>query len=187
MANWCNLQLSVFGPADQLEAFRKAAGRLEGRVDTRRSSVFLPEMERGESGDLTSHAPKPFGRRFQRAEYTLQGRNDDYGDHFREISEQYPALVFVLTYGDPNADAHGSHLLLAGRQRIWGVPARLHRELMRKHYKRRGLVNSRGHMDYEADDSGMAEWDAYFEMMDVAAARWDATVLKWLRKHHPPP
>jgi hypothetical protein len=32
-------------------------------------------------------------------------------------------------------------------------------------------------MDYDADDSDWAEWDAYFEMMDRAAVRWDATVL----------
>jgi hypothetical protein len=185
MANWCNLQLSVFGPPGQIAAFRKAAGRLKGRVDTTKSSIFLPEMERGESGDLTAYEPKPFARRFQRAEYTFQGRNNDYGDYFRDISDRWHELAFVLTFGDPNADAHGSHLFLAGDQRIWGIPVRLHRQLMRKHFKRRGLINSRGHMDYDADDSDRAEWDAYFEMMDIAAAHWDRKVVAWLRDCHP--
>ena len=56
---------------------------------------------------------------------------------------------------------------------------------MRKHYKRNGLLNSRGHMDYDAEDSDWVEWDAYFEMMDRAAAHWDDTVLRWLRQRHP--
>ena len=185
MANWCNLRLSVFGPPDGISAFRKAAGRLKGRINTEKSTVFSPEMERGESGDLTAYEPKRFGRRFQRVQYTLQGRNTDHADHFQDVSERYPALAFVLTFGDPNADAHGSHLFLRGTQRIWGVSARLHRELMRKHYKRCGLVNSRGHMDYDAEDSDWAEWMAYFEMMDRAAAHWDDTVLRWLRQRHP--
>src|SRR6188508_50034 len=119
MANWCNLRLSGFGPPDGIAAFRKAAGRLKGRINTEKSTVFGPEMERGESGDLTAYEPKRFGRRFQRVEYTLQGRNTDHADHFRDVSERYPALAFVLTFGDPNADAHGSHLFLRGRQRIW--------------------------------------------------------------------
>lgn len=150
MANWCNLGLSVFGPANELSRFRKDAGALQGRVDTSRSRVFLAEMERGESGDLTAHEPKPFGRRFQRAEYTFQGRNNDHADYFREISERYPKLAFVLMFGDPNADAHGSHLLLNDTQRIWGIPVRLHRELMRKHYRLWKLVDARGRMDYDA-------------------------------------
>lgn len=181
MANWCNLRLSVFGARGELPAFRKAAGRLKGRINTERSTIFLPEMERGESGDLTAYEPEPFGRLFQRADYTFQGRNDDYANYFRETSVRWPSLGFVLTFGDPNADAHGSHLLLNGRQRTWVIPAKLHRELMRKHYKRWGLVNSRGRMDYDAEDADWAEWDAYFEMMDIAAEHWNPQVLAWLR------
>ncbi|MBA3886046.1 MAG: hypothetical protein H0X67_09985 [Acidobacteria bacterium] len=57
---------------------------------------------------------------------------------------------------------------------------------MRKHYRRWNLVDRRGRLDYDADDSDMAEWGAYFEMMDVAAAHWDARILAWLRTRHPP-
>lgn len=142
-------------------------------------------MEIGEAADLTADEPKRFGGRFERVEYTLQGRDDDYADHFRAVSEGYPDLAFVLTYSDPNADDHGSHLLLAGRQRTWRIPRRLQSELMRKHYTRWRLVDARGRMDYDAEDSDMAEWDAFFEMMDVAAAHWNDVVLHWLEQRHP--
>jgi hypothetical protein len=186
MANWCNVRLSAIGPEDPLARFRTDAGARKGRIDTRRSTVFLPEMEIGETGDLTAHPPEPFGRHFRRAEYTLQGRNDDYADHFREVSGRYPGLAFVLAYGDPNADSHGSHLLLAGRQRTWEIPRRVRREVMRKHYRRWNLVDARGRMDYDAGDSDIAEWGAFFEYIDLAAAHWDARVLAWLRERHPP-
>ena len=114
MANWCNLRLSVFGLPDEIAAFRKAAGRAKGRINTEKSTVFLPEMERGESGDLTAYEPERFGRRFQRVEYTLQGRNTDHADHFRDVSERYPSLAFVLTFGDPNADAHTAAIYSSG-------------------------------------------------------------------------
>lgn len=181
MANWCNLRLSVIGRPDDVLAFRKDAGRLEGRIKAAKSKIFLPEMEIGESRDLEAAAAGRFRRTFQRAEYLFQGRNDDHGDHFRSVSERYPRLAFVLTYGDPNADAHGSHLFLAGRQRIWQVPQRLHRELMRRHYRRWKALDARGRMDYDHEQSSEAEWDAYFEMMDRAAAHWDDVIERWLR------
>ena len=40
-------------------------------------------------------------------------------------------------------------------------------------------------MDYDADDNDWAEWMAYFEMMDRAAAHWDDLVLRWLQQRHP--
>lgn len=185
MANWGNLQLSVIGRKEDLVPFRKAAGRLKGRIDTSKSSVFLAEMEYGESRDLEAAGVTPFGRRFARAEYLFQGRGDDHGEHFEGISRQYPALAFVLAFGDPNGDAHGSYLLLNGKRRTWAVSARLHRQLMMKHYRKWKLLDSRGHVDYDAEDSDWAEWDAMFEMLEIAEKRWDAVVLRWLRERHP--
>ena len=169
MANWCNLRLSVFGPPDEISAFRKAAGRLKGRINAEKSTVFSPEMERGESGDLTAYEPKRFGRRFQRVDSTLQGRNTDHADHFQHVSERYPALAFVLTFGDPNADTHGSHLFLRGTQRIGRVGSaapRADAEALQTVWP----CELRGHTDYDAEDSDWAEWMAYFEIMDRAAA-----------------
>lgn len=186
MANWCNIWLVVFGPSDELLAFRRDAGRLKGRVDATKSKVFLPEMEFGEGGDLTACAPRAFGRRFQRATYTLQGRNDDHVDHFREISGRYPGLAFILAYSDPNADDHGSYLLVRGRARTWRVPNRLRHELMLRQYRRFKMIDARGRMDYDGEDSDLAEWIAFGDMMNAGVARWEPIVLKWLRVHHPP-
>jgi hypothetical protein len=185
MANWCNIRLSVFGTADDLAPFRRAAGALKGRINTAKSSIFTPAMEWGETRDLEAAEVKPFGRRFQRAEYLFQGRNDDYADHFREVSARYPSLAIVLTFGDPNFDLHGSHVFLNSRQRTWTVGARLHRQLMMKHYGKWKLLDARGHVDYDSESSDWAEWDAFFEMMDIAAVHWDVQVLKWLRDRHP--
>jgi hypothetical protein len=124
MANWCNLRLLVTGVPKNLKPFRRAAGALSGRIDTNRSTIFTPEMEYGEGGDLEAGGVRRFQKRFQCAIFGLQGRNDDYVDHFREVSRRFPTLAFVLVYSDPNADEHGSYLLRNGRQRLWSVPVR---------------------------------------------------------------
>lgn len=31
----------------------------------------------------------------------------------------------------------------------------------------------------------MAEWEAFFEYMDLASSHWDARVQAWLRERHP--
>lgn len=42
-----------------------------------------------------------------------------------------------------------------------------------------------GRVDYDSAEADWAEWDAFFEMMDIAAVHWDGQVLKWLRERHP--
>ena len=180
MANWCNIRLSVFGEPSSVEPFRKAAGALEGRIRTKRSSIFLPEMEFGEGGDLTAYGVLPFRRRYQRAEYRFQGRNTDHLDHFQEIAKRYPALAFVLTYSDWNGDEHGSHLLLGSRTRSWSVPGTTRSRIVRSLYRKYKCVDARGRIDWEADYSDLADWEAFGEMMNLAAHKWDAAVLRFL-------
>jgi hypothetical protein len=180
MANWCNLRLSVIGAPEDVAEFCRAAGPEEGHIRAQTSRIFSAEMEFGEGGALTAHGVKRFGRRFRRAEYTFQGRNTDYSDEFREISARYPQLALVVTFSDPNDDSHGSYLVLAGEQRLWEIPARRYREVMRKHYQRHGCIGRGGRIDYDHDNADAAEWDAFFEMMDVAAVHWDEKVLRWL-------
>lgn len=182
MANWSNLRLSVYGTPDDVAKFQEAAGPAYGRIRAKQSRIFADYMEFGESADLEANGVARFARRFRRAEYVLQGRNSAYSDEFREVSARYPRLAFVLTFSDPNSDWHGSYLLLAGRERLWEIPARLHRELMRKHYKRHGCIDSRGRVDYDHEEADDAEWDGFFDMIDHAAAHWDEKVLKWLRE-----
>ena len=186
MANWCNVRLSVFGTAAELEPFRKAAGALEGRIDATRSSIFLEEMEIGESSDLESEGVSPFRRRFQRADYVFQGRNTDHVDHFVEVSKRFPRLAFVVTYSDPNADDHGSHLVLKGRSRTWTISNRTRDSLVRRAYRKYGCVDKRGHIDYEHDYSDLADWMAFGEMMRVASVKWDGKMLAFLQRQTPP-
>jgi hypothetical protein len=180
LANWCNIRLSVIGRPADVEPFRKAAGALEGRIRTKRSSIFLEEMELGEGGDLTANGVRPFRRRFERAEYAFQGRNTDHLDHFQEISKRYPSLAFVVTYGDPNGDSHGSHLVLKGRARTWEVRGRTRDDIVRRAYRKYRCVDARGRLDYDADYTDLADWDAYGEMMDLASVRWDDAILRFL-------
>jgi hypothetical protein len=180
LANWCNIRLSVFGEPAAIEPFRKAAGALEGRIRTKRSSIFLPEMEFGEGGDLTAGGVSPFRRRYQRAEYRFQGRNTDHLDHFQEIARRYPSLAFVLTYSDWNGDEHGSHLLLGARTRSWWVPGTTRSRIVRSFYRKYNCVDARGRIDWEGTYSDLADWEAFGQMMGLAARKWDAAVVQFL-------
>ncbi|CAN5581470.1 hypothetical protein BH23ACI1_BH23ACI1_12410 [soil metagenome] len=64
MANWCNVRVSVFGPREAVARFMKDAGHGTRGIDISRSTVFLPEMEVGEGGDLSAKEPATFGRRW---------------------------------------------------------------------------------------------------------------------------
>lgn len=186
MANWCNVRLSVFGTPAEIQTFRKAAGALRGRIDTKRSSVFLEEMEIGEGGDLEARGESAFHRRFRRAEYVFQGRNTDHLDHFVAVSRRYPRLAFVVAYSDPNADDHGSHFVAYGRSRSWRLPRRTHESLARRVYREHGCVDERGRIDYDHESSDMADWDVLFALMDIAAVKWDAIVLEFLQRSPTP-
>jgi hypothetical protein len=66
MANWSNLQLVVTGQPEDIASFRRAAGALEGRIDTRHSKIFTCEMEIGEGGDLEADEVTIFRRVYRR-------------------------------------------------------------------------------------------------------------------------
>jgi len=186
MANWCNVRLSVFGTPTELKPFREAAGALDGRIDTTRSSIFLEEMEIGEGADLEARGVRSFHRRFQRAEYIFQGRNTDHLDHFIKVSKRYPRLAFVVTYSDPNGDDHGSHLVVKGRSRSWVVSGRRRESIVRAAYREHGCVDKQGRIDYDHDYSDVADWAAFSEMMRVASVKWNGSVLEILQRQAPP-
>jgi len=192
MANWCNLRLAVTGHAADLAPFRRAAGALTGPVYTDRSTVFTPDMEQGEGGDLQAHGLERLAGELRRAVYTFQGRNTDHVDHFRGVSRRYPRLAFVLAVGDPTLPPDYSYLLRKGRQRRWSAPEPLYNELFAKHLRQNGLVPEDAPvdvdtLDFDDPDVDLAYWDAAFELMEVAQAHWDVDVLAWLRALPPAP
>src|SRR5687768_10982636 len=147
MANWSNLRLIVTGSPDDIALFRRAAGALEGRIDTKNSTVFRPEMEFGEGGDLQADEVTVFRRVYRQTSYLFQGRNTDYVDHFKTVSCKFPTLACVLVWSDPNGDSQGSYLLLNGRTRQWEVPQDAKARALRKEYRAAGVVNAKGEID----------------------------------------
>jgi len=185
MANWVNVNLDVHGLPVAVESFRRAAGAKVGRIHTTRSSVFTPEMEYGEGGDLEADPLCRLGDRFRTATYRFQGRNDDHVDHFQAVSRRFPALAFVLAYSDPNGDDHGSYLLRRGRRRTWVVPPAIRNRLLREALVKYGLPAD---LDTAADDRDEVCWaenDAYFAMIDIASRHWQDAVLDWLARTPP--
>jgi hypothetical protein len=67
-------------------------------------------------------------------------------------------------------------------RREWEVPEQTEQRLFKKHYRAAGVVNAKGEVDYDADEADSAEWDAFFEMMDVAAEHWGDDVAGFLRR-----
>ena len=175
MANWLNLRLEVSGPLSAVRKFRRSAGRPP-------SAVFPEDLAVGEGGDFGADPIQPFGSVFKTAPYRFQGCNDDYVEHFAAVSRSFPDLAFVLVYSDPNGDSHGSYLVLNGRRRRWELPVRVKKEILKRKYKRAGVVDDRGRVDYDADEADFAEWEAFWEMMDVAEAHWRQDVRAFLKK-----
>jgi hypothetical protein len=182
MANWINLRLLATGAPADLERFQRAAGARSGRIKSRRSTVFISEMEYGEGRDLEADGVSRFRGRFRTALYLFQGRNDDHAGHFRQVSRRFPELAFVLVYSDPNGDSHGSYLLTDGDSRMWEVPRQTRRTILKRHYAASGVVDRRGRIDYDAPEADEAEWESFWEFMDVAQEKWDEHVFRWVTR-----
>jgi hypothetical protein len=190
MANWSNCGLVVTGYPHDLRPFRRAAGALRGRIDTSRSEIFPEEFEYGEceGGDLVANGVKRLPGGFQSATYGFHAINrspsPDPAEHFKQISRRFPRLAFVLVESDHNVDSHGSYLLLNGRRRWWSVPRKIETEVMERWYRWYGLVNKDGTINWDDDSDGQyaAICDGIFEMMDIAAAKWNEDVFAWLKR-----
>lgn len=185
MANWVSLHLHAIGLPADLARFRRAAGARVGAIDASRSEVFTEEMAYGEAADLEADRAIRFGRRFRVAGYRFQGCNDDHALHFQDVSRRFPALAFILTYGDPNGDDHGSYLFRCGRQRRWVVPEHTRERLIRRQCRRYGIRSREPQTEAENDALFWAENDAYADMAEVARRHWFGAALEWLRRRHP--
>ena len=126
MANWCNVRLVVAGRRADVFQFSRLARK-------RPSSLFQPDMLYGEGGDLFSEWAEVLASNCLKKVYKFQVPNGDGLEHFQGVSQQYPALCFVLVYADANSDEYGSYFISRGRATDYPLPERLRNAVMRKH------------------------------------------------------
>lgn len=164
MANWCNARLIVSGRRGDVLSFSRLS-------QTRPSSLFGADMLRGETDDLRSERIKTLERGLAKKVYNFQIRNDDGRDYFRRLSRQFPALIFVLVYFDPNNDPSGSYFIWRGQARSYELPGQLQEAVMEKH----GITNDVFAGEWSSED----EWryqEASWELMGLAEAYWQQTL-----------
>jgi hypothetical protein len=165
MANWCNARLIVAGRhPDVLRIIRLA------RVQP--STLFEPDMLNGEGGDLFSERLKTLEPGFAMKKYSFQIRNDDGRRHFCRVSRNFPALCFVLVYFDSNGDPGGSFFISRGRARGYVVPQELWKAVLSKH----------GATEDPDDNDDSTYWQASWELMDLAEAYWQQTIVRTIHR-----
>jgi len=77
-------------------------------------------------------------------------------------------LCFILVYGDPNADQYGSYLLRQGRSRAYSVRDEVRNRVFARHRAE----------DVVSDEEDWRFWEAAWEIMDLAQARWERVLLR---------
>lgn len=155
MANWINARLIATGPRDAVLAFAEAA-----RDETKR--VFRADMLVGEASPVRRDRAERVEEGVYRKRFLFQVRNSTGLEHFVRVSKRNRRLSFVLVFGDPNTDSYGSALIARGEAQEYDVTARQTRAMYRKHRV----------TDEDEDDERF--WEASWELMDLAEARWTA-------------
>jgi hypothetical protein len=143
----------------------------------RPSSVFGPDMLHGADGGLRSERIETVAPGLAKKVYRFQIRNDDGRQYFCLISRGHPALCFVLVYFDPDNEPSGTYFIRRGRARRYDVPAHLQEALMAKH----GITGEVFDAEWSAEDES-SYWEASWELMDLAEAHWERTLLKAIRR-----
>jgi hypothetical protein len=133
----------------------------------------------GEGGDLWSERARVIGPDLRRKSYHFQIRNDDGREHFRGVSTRYPSLHLVLVnyWGLPSECS--SFLIHGGRSRAYRMPDELVNSILMKHGYDPDLDSDNDDEHMENDDK---EWEASWEMMDVAESRWLDGLLRRIRQ-----
>ncbi len=157
MANWCNVRLVAYGPKEAVAGFSEKAR-------SRPSSTFRGDMLVGEARGPGAERMQRLGADSYRKVFLFQVRNDDGLEHFRRVSKRHRNLSFVLVYGDPNVDDYGSYLLKGGTARAYCLVEKQKEAVMRKHRVT------------EEDDDNWRFWEASWELMDIAEARWTSSI-----------
>jgi hypothetical protein len=164
MANWSNVRLLIAGRRSDVLCFSRLAL-------ARPSAVFESDMLAGEAQELFSERAERLDTNRLSKVYKFQVRNGDGIQHFRRVSRQHPALCFVLTYGDPNFDDYGSYFIFEGRVRKHNISNRRKAAVMASH----GVT---GKDDVDDVDDDWRFWEASRELMDLAEAHWQPSVLR---------
>ena len=168
MATWCNARLVVAGRTADVARLRRLA-------QARPSSVFRPDMLVGEAQELFSELATRLGPELLEKRYMFQGCSDEGIEHFQNLSRSCPCLRFVLVYGWDN-HSYGSHFICGGRAHSYPVSDRLVEKVMVKH---------------GVDDNPNDEWpyepeiDAEEELMDLAEAHWQKSLLTLRESRYP--
>jgi hypothetical protein len=154
MADWCNARLVAVGR-------RHALARFAEKARSRASGIFRGDMLVGEAQPLRTERTRRVRGDIHRKDFIFQVRNDDGLAYFRQVSNRHRTLSFVLVYADPNVGDYGSYLIRAGTARRYRISGKLIDATMRKH----GVTNG-------DDDDDWRFWEATWELMDMAEARW---------------
>ena len=172
MGNWGVVRLTVTGTPYRVIQFARMAGPTWGRIRRPKPPVWLPWMEFGESDDLEADGLE-IRNDVARVAYNFQTKSPDVLDHFKGVSRQFPALHFVLAWGDPELTSISSDHVRAGRVRHYEIPDRTIRATQRRYLH-----------EYVGEDLSGAtddqEWDADIEaegeLIQRAIAHWDKEV-----------
>jgi len=129
-------------------------------------------MLHGETDELRSERVETMEPGLAKKVYVFQIRNDDGREHFCRVSRQFPGLCFVLVYWDPNNPPSGSHFISRGRARSYELPDQLCEAVMARH----------GYSEDSDDEEERRYWEASWELMDLAEAHWQQSLLKAIRQ-----
>lgn len=200
MASWCNARLTVVGETSEVARFAHRARKKPPelgyvpdilvtdsevirlpRPQGRPTDIFIPDMWVGEGGDLWADRIKAIGDGLSQKKYHFQIRNNDGREHFRKVSLAYPSLHFVLAdHWDP-PDECRSFLIHSGRTKAYVMPDELMSSILTK-YGYDPDLESDNDDDYE--ENYWKEYEASFEMMDVAEAYWLDGLLRRITRPH---
>jgi hypothetical protein len=198
MAEWCNARLTVVGASSEVTRFAKHArqkppGPLTYVLDIlvtdsevirlprpqgRPGAPFIPDMWIGEGGELWSERMRRLGDGLSQKRYHFQIRNDDGRAHFHKVSRRYPSLYFVLVNHWYLESESRSFLIHDGRTRSYEMAQELIDSTLAKFGYDPDLESDDDDDYLENDDK---EYEASWEMMDLAESHWLDGLLRRIR------
>lgn len=160
MANWCDVRLIVIGLRAEVLGFSRL-------TRSRPESFFERGMLEGEGKAPFSERAQRLGPNHLKKMYEFQVRNGNGYEHIRLASRDYPALGFILVYGDLNVDEYGSYFIQCGRARSYHLSFRQKGAMWARHD-----ATTNEEIDEDERLSQVCK-----EMMEMAEAHWKQATL----------